>query len=182
MVWTPWQFIAVAVAGRMNRQQQEVIDYLREENRILREKLGGKRLLLNAEQKHRLAVKGKALGRQLLKQFGTLFSPDTILRWHRMLIARKYDGSAHRGKPGPAPTQADMIRKLVLQMAEQNPSYGPKTHPIVQSDQWHVCFSDLRGAREAQRTLRRGTPPCHSALPACLHPPSPGGPLQAARW
>ena len=117
MTFTPWQFIVVAVAGWMNRQQQEVIEYLRTENRILREKLGGKRLLLNADQKRRLAAKGKALGRRLLEQFGTLFSPSTILRWHRMLIARKYDGSAHRGKPGPAPTKANMIRTLVLQMA-----------------------------------------------------------------
>jgi len=62
MVWTPWHFIVVAVAGWMNRQQQEVIEYLREENRILREKLGGKRLLLSADQKRRLAMKGKALG------------------------------------------------------------------------------------------------------------------------
>lgn len=107
MTFTPWQFVVVAVAGWMNRQQQEVIEHLREENRILREKLGGKRLLLNAEQKRRLAVKGKALGRQLLKQFGRLFSPDTIIRWHRWLIARKYDGSAHRGKPGPDPTKAN---------------------------------------------------------------------------
>ena len=81
MTWTPWQFIVVAIAGWMNRQQQEVIEYLREENRILREKLGGKRLLLSVEQKRRLAAKGKALGGQLLKQFGTLFSPGTILRW-----------------------------------------------------------------------------------------------------
>jgi putative transposase len=124
MTLNPWTFIVVAVAGWMNRQQQEVISYLQEENRILREKLGGKRLLLNAEQKRRLAVKGKALGRRLLEQFGTLFSPDTILRWHRWLIARKYDGSAHRGKPGPAPRKANLIRKLVLQMAEQNPSWG----------------------------------------------------------
>ena len=47
MTFTPWQFIVVAVAGWMNRQQQEVIEYLRTENRILREKLGGRRLLLN---------------------------------------------------------------------------------------------------------------------------------------
>lgn len=124
MTFTPWTFITVAVAGWMNRQQQEVIEYLREENRIPREKLGSKRLLLNADQKRRLAARGKALGRRLLEQFGTLFSPDTILRWHRWLIARKYDGSAHRGKPGPAPTKANLIRKLVLQMAEQNPSWG----------------------------------------------------------
>ena len=56
MTFTPWQFIVVAVAGWMNRQQQEVIEYLRTENSVLREKLGGKCLLLNADQKRRLAA------------------------------------------------------------------------------------------------------------------------------
>jgi len=65
----------------MNRRQQEVIEYLKEENRVLREKLGCKRLLLTLEQKRRLATKGKTIGRKLLEQFGTLFNPDTILRW-----------------------------------------------------------------------------------------------------
>jgi putative transposase len=106
--------------GWMNRQQQEAIEFLKEENKILREKLGPKRLRLSDEQKRRLATKGKILGRQLLKEFGTLFSPDTILKWHRMLVARKYDGSANR-RPGPEPKKANMIRDHVLRMAEENP-------------------------------------------------------------
>ncbi len=100
MIWKPWTLFTVAVAGWMCRQQQEVIAYLREENRILREKLDRKRILLSIEQKRRLATKGKIIGRALLGQFGTLFSPDTVLRWHRKLIARKYDGSGKR-RPGP---------------------------------------------------------------------------------
>ena len=54
MTWTPWRFFLVAIAGWMNRQQQEAIAYLRTENRILREKLGQKRILLNVSQKRRL--------------------------------------------------------------------------------------------------------------------------------
>jgi len=123
MIWKPWQFILVALAGWMNRQQQHVIEYLQEENRILREELGRKRILLNVAQKRRLATKGKVLGRALLKQFGTLFCPDTILKWHRMLIARKYDGSGRR-RPVPVPTKANMIRDLVLRMADENPGWG----------------------------------------------------------
>jgi len=104
MTLNPWTFITLAIAGWMNRQQEQAIEYLREENRILREKLGSKRVLLSIEQKRRLATKGKEIGRDLLRKFGTLFSPDTILRWHRQLIARKYDGSGAK-KPGPAPTK-----------------------------------------------------------------------------
>jgi len=103
---------AVALAGWMNRQRQDVIAYLREENRILREKLGHKRLILNESQKRRLAIAAIKLGKDLLRQFGTLFSPDTLIRWNRWFVARKYDSSDRRGKRGPVPTKANMIRKL----------------------------------------------------------------------
>lgn len=55
------------------------------------------------------------LGKDLLRQFGTLFSPETILLWNRWFIARKYNGSDRRGKRGPVPTKANMIRRLVLE-------------------------------------------------------------------
>lgn len=80
MTWTPWRFFLVAIAGWMNRQQQEAIAYLKVENRILREKLGQKRILLNVSQKRRLAAVAARLPRELLRQVGTLFSPDTLLR------------------------------------------------------------------------------------------------------
>ena len=121
MTWKPWQFFMVALAGWMNRQQQDAISYLKVENQILREKLGHKRIILNESQKRRLATAAMKLGKDLLRQCGTLFSPETILRWHRWFIARKYDGS---GKRGPAPKKANSVRKLVLEMAEANPSWG----------------------------------------------------------
>ena len=62
MIWKPWTLFTVAVAGWMSQQQQDVIAYLREENRILREQLGRKRILLSIEQKRRLATKGRSLG------------------------------------------------------------------------------------------------------------------------
>ena len=71
--------MVIFLASWINRQQQEVIEYLRTENQILKEKLGKKRMLLNDDQRRRLAVKGKILGRRLLDEFGTLFSPGTIL-------------------------------------------------------------------------------------------------------
>jgi hypothetical protein len=80
MTFKPLTFIAVTIAGWMNRQQQQVIEYLRTENQVLREKLGGKRLILNESQKRRLATAGMKLGKDLLRQFGTLFSPDSRRR------------------------------------------------------------------------------------------------------
>ena len=92
MIWTPWHFLIVAISGWMSREQQQVIDYLREENRILREKLGRERIILNESQKQRLAAAAMKLGKDLLQQWGALFSPATLLRWHRWFVARKYDG------------------------------------------------------------------------------------------
>jgi len=88
-VLRPWQLYFVILAAWINRQQQIVIDYLRTENQILKETHGRKRILLSDDQRRRLAVKGKILGRKMLEEVGTLFAPDTILRWHRMLIAKK---------------------------------------------------------------------------------------------
>jgi len=124
MVSQVWQFTVLAIAGWMNRQQQDVIAYLTEENRILREKLGPKRIILNNAQKRRLARAAVKVGRALLREVGTIFSPDTLLRWHRWLVARKYDGSANRRKPGPEPSKQKMVRDLVIRMAGENPGWG----------------------------------------------------------
>ena len=92
-VLDPFQFLLVAIAGWMNRRQQRTIEYLRQENRVLREQLGDRRLRFNDDQRRRLAAKAKGLGRKLLAEVATLVTPDTLLAWHRRLIARKYDGA-----------------------------------------------------------------------------------------
>ena len=118
----PLQMMLVAVAGWVNREQLAIIDYLMEQNRVLRELHGKRRLRLTDDQRRRLAVKGKALGRRLLRDIGTLVIPDTILWWHRELIARKYHGSAKRG-PG-RPRVMEEIRALVVRMAIENEGWG----------------------------------------------------------
>ena len=85
----PFRFVLIAVSGWMNQQQLELINYLREENRVLREQLGGKRLRFNDDQRRRLAVKAKGLGRKLLQEVATMVTPETLLAWHRRLIAQK---------------------------------------------------------------------------------------------
>ena len=92
-VLDPFRFVLIAVAGWMNQQQQDAIDYLREENRILREQLGGRRLRLSDDQRRRLASKANRLGRKMLAVVATIVTPETLLAWHRKLIAQKYDGS-----------------------------------------------------------------------------------------
>src|SRR3954452_18556379 len=95
----PFRFLLIAVAGWMNQHQLQAIDYLREENRVLREQLGDRRLRLTDDQRRRLAAKAKGLGRKFLSEVATIVTPETLLAWHRKLIAKKYDGSASR-RPG----------------------------------------------------------------------------------
>ena len=91
------RFLILTAAGWVNRHQEDVIDCLREENRVLREHLGPRPLRLTDAQRRRLAVRGQKLGRRILAQVAGIVTPDTILRWYRRLIARKDDGSARRG-------------------------------------------------------------------------------------
>ena len=101
---------------------RNVIDYLQEENRVLREQLGPGRLRFTDAQRRRLAAKAKSLGRRVLRDLHTLVTPDTLLRWHRQLIARTYDGSGRRG-PG-RPRVMDTIRRLIVRMATENREWG----------------------------------------------------------
>ncbi len=116
------QLLMMFFAGWVNRSQQDVIEYLQAENRVLREQLGDGRLLLTDGQRRRLARRAKAIGRKGLFEISTLVTPDTLLRWYRRLIARKYDGSETR-RPG-RPKTADEIGKLILRMAQENPGWG----------------------------------------------------------
>jgi len=118
----PCSFLIVAIAGWMNRHQQAVIEYLMEENRVLREQIGRRRMRFDDDQRRRLAAKAKRLGRKLLGQVATIVTPETLLAWHRKLIAMKYDGSASR-TPGRPPTSQE-ITALVLRMADENRGWG----------------------------------------------------------
>jgi putative transposase len=120
----PWHIFLLGLSGLINRQQQHVIEYLITENLVLKDKLGKKRILLNDDQRRRLAVKGKILGRKLLLEIATIVTPDTILRWHRQLVAQKWDYSDLRKKRPGRPGVSEEVTQLVLQMARDNPSWG----------------------------------------------------------
>jgi putative transposase len=118
----PFRFVVIAVAGWMNQKQQYAIDYLREENRVLKEQLGTRRLRFTDDQRRRLAAKAKLVGRRVLDEITDLVTPDTLLAWHRKLIAEKYDGSAKRGLGRPR--TAKEIEDLVIRMAQDNRDWG----------------------------------------------------------
>ena len=96
-----------------------------EENRILKNKLKGRRIRFTDEGRKRLAVKGKALRRKVLREVASIVTPDTILAWHRKLVAQKWGYSKRRG-PGRPPRKEE-IAKLTVRMARENPSWGYTT-------------------------------------------------------
>ena len=118
----PLQVLLATVSGWMNRRQGEILDYLIEENRVLKEQLRGKRLRLTDDQRRRLAANGKRLGRRLLIQVATIVTPDTILRWHHRLIAAKWTYPAKKRVGRPALMMA--IRELILRFATENSGWG----------------------------------------------------------
>src|SRR5947208_14124242 len=118
----PFRLLLISLAGCLNQLQRDVIDYLQEENCVLSEQLGNKRLRLNDDQRRRLAVKAKKLGWRVLHELTTIVTPETLLAWHRKLIAKKYDGGKRCG-PGRPRTQDD-IQQLVVRMATENRDWG----------------------------------------------------------
>src|SRR5882762_9227375 len=119
---TPLQMLLLMFAGWVNRHQLDVIEYLQEENRVLKERVGGRRLRFTDAERRRLARKAQALGRKVLNELETLVTPDTLLRWYRELVASKWNYSHRRG-PG-RPRVMKTIVELILQMALENPSWG----------------------------------------------------------
>jgi putative transposase len=129
------------------------LTYLREENRVLREQLGDRRLRLNDHQRRRLAAKAKVLGRKVLDQIATIVTPETLLAWHRNLVAQKYDGTAHRA--AGRPRIAGAIGALVVRMAEENRDWGYRRIQGALSNLWH----ELARSTIAQILERHGIEP-----------------------
>ena len=118
----PFYFLVTAIAGWISHHQQEVIAYLMEENRVLREQIGNQRLRFTDDQRRRLAAKAKKLWRKTLDQVATIAAPETLLRWHGKLIAQNDAPSACR-TPG-RPSIDHEIAALVVRMAEENRCWG----------------------------------------------------------
>src|SRR5437867_1195510 len=108
-----------AVAGWWADERQASVAYLIEKNRILRARLRG-RVRLTDQERRRLAVHGYRVGRGRLRQVATIVTPDTILRWHRQLIARKWTYVSRPGRRGVL----KKIQHLVVRMAKENPTWG----------------------------------------------------------
>src|SRR5688572_22101411 len=115
-------FLLMAVSGWVHRHQLCVIEFLQAENRMLKERLRGKRIRFTDEERALLARKAKAVGRKALLELDTIVPPDTLMRWHRRLVADKWNFSKRRS-PGRAGIMQE-ISRLIIRMAQENPSWG----------------------------------------------------------
>ena len=115
-------FLLMIVSGWVHRHQLIVIEFLQAENRLLKEKLRGKRIRFTDAERALLARKAKAVGRKALRELDTLVSPDTLLRWHRQLVAQKWT-FVHRRGPG-RPRIMREISELIVRMAQENSGWG----------------------------------------------------------
>jgi transposase InsO family protein len=118
----PLRFLLLTVTGLVHRHQADCLAYLLEENRILKQQLGRRSLRLTDDQRRRLAAKAVLLGRKTLDRLATIVTPDTLMRWHKRLIAAKwtYPAKTRVGRPGIMKT----LRELILRLATENASWG----------------------------------------------------------
>ena len=117
-----WARMLAYITGTVDQELLLRNEYLAVENRILRAKIKG-RLLLSDSEKSTLAEIAHRLGRKALADVAAVAKPETLLRWYRELIARKFDGSRFRTSVG-RPLVDQEIERLVVRMARENPSWG----------------------------------------------------------
>ena len=117
-----WKHLLASITGTVDQELLPRNEYLVTENRILRNQITGRVRLTDGERKT-LAAIGQKLGKEALKDVATIVKPDTILGWHRRLVAQKFDGSQQRKAPG-RPMIDPELEALVVRMAQENRSWG----------------------------------------------------------
>ena len=117
-----WKRLLAYISGSVDQELLLRNEYLGIENRILKNQLKGRLRLTDGERKT-LAEIGKRLGKKALDEVANIVRPETILAWHRRLIARKFDGSKKRTAPG-RPRTGFELEALILRMAKENRSWG----------------------------------------------------------
>lgn len=116
-----WKTMLAYISGSVDEEFLKRNEYLLAENHLLRERIEG-RLKFTDHERIKLAKLGKALGKKALEDICTVVKPDTILAWHRRLVAQKFDGSKNRG-PGRPRIDSEM-EGLVVRMAVENSGWG----------------------------------------------------------
>ena len=117
-----WRRLLAYITGTVDQELLVRNEYLTAENKVLRAQIKD-RLRFTDPQRRSLAEMAKRLGRKALEEIATVVTPETLLAWHRKLLARKFDGSKHRRSPG-RPRTSKEVEELVLRFARENRSWG----------------------------------------------------------
>jgi putative transposase len=117
-----WKTLLAYITGSVDQHLLLRNEYLVTENRLLRHQIKG-RIRLSDSERIALAEIGQKLGKKVLEEVATIVKPDTILGWHRKLVAQKFDGSQQRKTPGRPPIDQE-LEALVVRMARENRSWG----------------------------------------------------------
>jgi len=131
-----WKTLLAYITGSVDDELLRRNEYLVAENRILRKQIQGRLRLSDGERKT-LAEIGKRLGKKALAAVATIVTPDTILAWHRKLIAQKFDGTLNRQAPGRPPIDKT-LEALVVPLAQDNRSWG---YGCIGSVRFHTTIS-----------------------------------------
>ena len=117
----PVHALGLMLAGWLSREQAKEIEFLRKNVRVLLSHFEG-RIVLTDDDRASLAVLGKALSRKQLEENSFIVQPETILRWHRNLVAAKwtYKAKSNPNRVGLMKT----IKALAVKFAIENPSWG----------------------------------------------------------
>src|SRR4029077_2749441 len=115
-------FLLMVISGWVHRRQLIVIEFLQAENGLLKERLRGRRIHFTDAERALLARKAKAVGRKAIAELDTIVSPDTLLRWHRRLVAQKWNFAERRGVGRPGIMRR--ISELIVRMAQENRGWG----------------------------------------------------------
>src|SRR5712691_11301825 len=117
-----WKHLLASITGTVDQELLVRNEYLVTENRILRNQIKG-RVRLSDGERQALAEIAQKLGKKALGEVAKIVKPDTILAWHRKLVAQKFDGSPQRKAPG-RPTIDQKLEALIVRMAQENRSWG----------------------------------------------------------
>ena len=144
----PWHILLAALCGMVNQRQQQIIRFQNAQRETLLKKLGKKRLPLDDNQRRLLAVKGYTIGRKALLELTTIVTPDTMLRWHRELVAKKFD-SSHKRKPGRPRIRQEVV-KAIVRFARENPTWGcDRIQGALKNIGYHTANSTVANALKA---------------------------------
>ncbi|MCP4786109.1 MAG: transposase [Fuerstiella sp.] len=145
----PWHILLAALCGMVNQRQQQIIEFQNAQIEALLKKLGKKRLLLDDDQRRLLAVKAHAIGRKTLLELTTIVTPDTILRWHRELVARNWDHSDKRKAVGRPRIRREVV-DAIIRFAKENPTWGyDRIQGALANVGYHIADSTVANVLKA---------------------------------